>query len=579
MKNQKPITVEIVIYFLIFVLGLTFRVINLYHAPLSDQEAIIALQAKDLVSGFDSLQTLPDQPLLVNILGLGFLLFGVNTLSTRILPVLAGSIMILMPFLFRKTLGKKTAILLSLWLAIDPLFYFLSRKVNSTLISLILVFVIVKLVREKKWVWIGITAALGVLSGVQFILGLLLSYILYLILEKKIFVKKDAAEGNYPQEESHHLDNEKGEDFNWRMLLTGFVPAVLLVSSAVFFFPQQFGTIPSGLVNFILGFVQRSDVTLVTLISGILVYEPFVLIFGVIGMIYFWQSEETLFRLLKPWVFVAVLFILIYPFKTVSFLVWLILPFAIYSIKLIKKIMMGVEKFGVLFPVFSLVVFVFSIFLVLFSISGVTSGAEFLGVVINGQTLFFAALVIFILSILLIGWAWSWKLSRSSLVTALCVLWGIVSISSAWNLGGGRDPYYNELWKLGKISPEADILVESIDQMSRYNNKSTDEVTIYVSEINSPSLLWLLKDYRTEVGAGINQPGDIKIVITPEESNSQIQGFFSGQDFLINSDPAWNLMTFAEMKSWFLTRSAPQNGIVQESVVLWFNSTWFVTNQ
>jgi hypothetical protein len=37
-------------------------------------------------------------------------------------------------------------------------------------------------------------------------------------------------------------------------------------------------------------------------------------------------------------------------------------------------------------------------------------------------------------------------------------------------------------------------------------------------------------------------------------------------------------MTMGEWKNWILTRHAPQDGIHQQAIIVWFNNQWFVSD-
>ena len=561
MENKKKITVEQGSYLLIFLIAIIFRVVNLYLAPLSDGEALITLQAENLIRSTEIFNIEPDQILLVNSLGLLFTIFGSQTIFVRLIPALTGALLVFLPFAFRNQIGRNIALVFSLWLSIDPLFYFLSRKVDSTLLSLGFLVLAFLLFRYKKWVGLGVVLALGILSGTQFFIGLILLYLTSVFSKVNLFL----------------LDETEKIEISWKPTLIAFCTALFLMSTVFFIYPSQFGGVLSGLINLFSGFSTDSGLSWINMLTGLLFYELFILVLGFLGLIIFWKQNSKTGRFIGIWIGLAFLLSLVFREQMVSTLIWFILPLAYLAIWLILRVVDIKIQTVKLISLFSVVLFVFLVYIFMLIFNKNTSGFQLVGISINSGVIGIISMMIFILAVVMIGWAWSWKIAQQSLLIAFCVGFVIISLSTAWNLGGGRQPYHNELWYADLLSPDKELILDSITELAKINGLDQTEVKIYLQNIDSASLIWALRHYDVRLLPVLPTALDTEVIITPYESENQVYGPYRGQDYLLKSTPAWNLMTINEWKNWILTRQAPQDGIRQQAIIVWFNNQWFAS--
>lgn len=561
MKNKKELTIELSSYIILFLIALIFRLVNLYLTPLSNSEALISLQAENLVRSVEILKIAPHQILLVNLLGLLFTIFGSQTFFVRLIPALAGALLVFLPYSFRNQIGKTAALVMAIWLSFDPLFYLLSRKVDSTLLSIGFLLIAYILFQRKKWVGLGIVFALGVLSGMQFFIGVILLLLTSWLSKVNLLTTP--------------LDEK--EKFPWKIVLTAFISTLILVGTVFFIYPSQLGGAFSGFINLFINVSAEPVLPLMNLFAGLFFYEVIVLVFGIIGLIVYWKQNPLIGRFAGIWIGLALLFSVFYPARMISQLVWLILPLGYFAIWWILRVVNINSKNEKLTGLFSAVLFVFLVYIVMLIFSMNVSGFQLLGVSINSGVIGFIAIIIFIMAVVMIGWAWSWKIANQSLLLAICFGFGILSVSAAWNLGGGRKPYHNELWHVGLISPDTGLMLNSINELAKINGVPNEEVQVYIQGIDSAAMIWALRDYDVRSLPVLPASLDTDVIITLYQNENQVYGPYRGQDYLLTSTPAWNLMTIGEWKNWILTRHAPQDGIHQQAIIVWFNNQWFVS--
>jgi hypothetical protein len=124
------LTVETVLYVLLFVLALALRLGRLDHYPLSDAEAAQSWAALQLYRGAP-LGVIAYSPLLLSLNALTFFLLGGNDFTARLAPALLGSLIVILPVTLRRQLGPRACLLAAALLALSPTAVFLSRTLNS----------------------------------------------------------------------------------------------------------------------------------------------------------------------------------------------------------------------------------------------------------------------------------------------------------------------------------------------------------------------------------------------------------------------------------------------------------------
>lgn len=106
--------------------ALALRLIGLGSSSLTLNEAENALSALKLFDGGSSAQLLYTLPT-----ALVFRMFGVSDFSARLIPALAGWLLVLIPLLMRKRIGMRRALLLSFLFAADPVLLFWSKRADA----------------------------------------------------------------------------------------------------------------------------------------------------------------------------------------------------------------------------------------------------------------------------------------------------------------------------------------------------------------------------------------------------------------------------------------------------------------
>lgn len=123
---------EAVVYLIIFVLAILTRFVDLGARVMSHDESLHTYYSWRLETAGDFQHTpLMHGPILFHITALMYALFGDNDFVARIYPAALGVIMVMMPILFRRWLGRWGAILASVGLLVSPLLLYYNRYIRE----------------------------------------------------------------------------------------------------------------------------------------------------------------------------------------------------------------------------------------------------------------------------------------------------------------------------------------------------------------------------------------------------------------------------------------------------------------
>ncbi|MBZ0281188.1 MAG: TIGR03663 family protein [Anaerolineae bacterium] len=164
------------VYILIFVLAVFTRFYILGDRVMSHDESLHTKFSWDLYSSGNFAHTpLMHGPILFHVTALNYFLFGDNDFTARIYPAVLGILMVMFPLLFRRWLGRWSAILASIMFLISPLILYYNRYIREDTPSIFYTLVMVyctfmylngpaHLRRKARWLYIFSAAMLASLA-------------------------------------------------------------------------------------------------------------------------------------------------------------------------------------------------------------------------------------------------------------------------------------------------------------------------------------------------------------------------------------------------------------------------------
>ncbi len=143
-----------------FLTALIFRLMAAHQLEITKPEAQILLQITQGNAGLNGQASILYQVLTIPLMRF----FGNSNLVVRFWPLLAGSLLILLPLLFEDILGKRGAVILCFLIALDPFVNVNSIILSGNTITLCLLVLTADCLRKQRY-----------LSGTISLIGLLLS--------------------------------------------------------------------------------------------------------------------------------------------------------------------------------------------------------------------------------------------------------------------------------------------------------------------------------------------------------------------------------------------------------------------
>ncbi len=553
---------EDLVYLLIFLLALGVRALNLGAGPLSDGEAAWAMQALEVANRVGQLSPGP-QSGYIALTGAAFAVLGSTAFLARLLPALAGALLVWAPYFFRRRFGREAALLLALGLALDPGLTVGSRLVGGPLPALAFALLALGLAYNGRSLAAGICAGLALLAGPAVLHGLLgmgLAWGAFLLLERAA----GSRGANQPEQ-----SNAVKVPFDLRRAgIAGLVTA-LAVSTLLGRFPAGLGAWVGALPAYLQGWVQPSGIPVLRLLAALPLYQPLGLIFGLLGVIRAWREERRDLQLLSLWLLAALLVVLLYPGRQVIDLVWVLIPlWGLAAAELARHLSERAE------PVWVSVSLAGAIFILMALFGLNLAGVGQAGLAATGGPLrlgvLAGTLALQVVMVLLVGLGWNWHSARWGLVFGVCASLGLYSLAGMWGATQRSFSLRQELWSQTPAAGDADLLLKTLSDLSIWDTGRADAIDISVA-VESPALRWALRNFpnvrylpESQVLSLANSPG---LVITPQSQDQPaLASAYRGQDFVWWVYPGWESILPPDPVRWLAVRQAP---VVQEQLIVW----------
>ena len=313
---------ESVLYVIAFMLAIALRFIQLGALPLSDTEAEWALQAFHIAQGMRPL--LGPQPIYILPTSALFFLFETSNFLARFIPALTGSLLILVPYLFRGRLNPVPSLFLSFFLALDPGLVSLSRQAGSLMPALTFLLLTWAFWWNERPRAAGVFGGLALLSGPAVwagLLGLGLARVLRRTMETPPpSVKGEEIESSAEVEADEGAKKFGNEDLKVALM---FGSATILLGGTMFLLsPNGLSAWLSALPVYLSGWAQPSGVPAGRLLFAMLAYQPLALIFGLVAVVRGWWQRRKRYIRLSLWLLPALLVVTFYPARQVGDVAW-----------------------------------------------------------------------------------------------------------------------------------------------------------------------------------------------------------------------------------------------------------------
>ncbi len=569
--NRFHWSFENFLYIAAFVLALFLRLLQLGAVPLSDFEANWAMQALSLARGQSF--SMGPQPLYVVLTGLVFYVFGSSAFLARLIPALAGSLLVFLPFAFRRTLGRTVALIVVFGLALDPGLVALSRLAGGPMLAASFGLLTLTALYYRRFALGGILAGLTLLSGPEILtglLGLLLALLAIHALETAGYL--------LPFGENGHETIETAPA-STRMLLFFLLGAFFLVGTLFFTAPKALGAAAATIPAYLSGWATPSGVPALRLPAALLTYQPLAAIFGFIGLARAWISpgpHDNTAKRLSLWFFFALLIGMLYPARQLDDLVWALIPlWGLAALEMQRDLVLLSDRqtrlasIGQALLLFTLFAYAWE------NIVGLDQLAAG-NIARTALFLILGALALATVTTILVALGWSWSTARTGLAWGVGIALGLYMLSTTGAAAqdrAGATAATSDLWAHLPAAGQAVLLSQTIHDLDIWNKGQGNDLKI-VSLVDDPSVRWLLRDwpdssFQTGLAPG-HQP-DLILSYKEQETPSLAAGY-RGQDFAWQVTPAWQGILPPDLLKWIAFRRTDQT---DRLLILWARSDLF----
>ncbi len=590
--NRLHVETENILFFFAFLLAIFFRFAALGALPLTDAEAQSALQALHLAQGMRPL--LGPQPAYLLPTAALFFLFGTTNFLARFIPALTGCLLVLVPWLFRQRLKPTPALLLAFFLSLDPGLIALSRQAGSLMPALAFTLLTWAFWWKRHPRTAGALAALALLSGPALwpgLLGLGLAWGLGEV-SRLQFAASTSAEtpslAEAPSEKDTSLQPLKRPGSDLPAALTAGGAVILLGGTLLFLSPNGMSAWLASLPDWLAGWRQSSGVPSSRLLLALAVYQPLAILFGLAALWRaIWQGRRRYARL-GLWLCMALLLAIVYPARQVSDLAWALLPlWTLAALELSNHFHPGPEEsrealvIGLLAALMLVLAWLnyANIALDPTNPANITSTQlQFGGHILPEKLppiryLLLALLFLLLLvGMLMVALGWSARTARLASVWGLTTALGLYALGMAWSATGLRTPDGWELWMAGPRPAQANLLRETIEQLSTWNGGDGQSQEVTVVSLDSPALDWLLRDHHLRHVSGLDPLQTPPLVITPNQEGLNLSSAYRGQDFLWQQEPDWSNSNIHKWIHWSVFHKLPYTS---NTILLWVRTDLF----
>lgn len=574
---RMRVKAEHLVYAAAFLAALALRLVGAAQFPLTDREAVLALQALALSRGQSPL--LDPHALYLALTALLFSVFTPAAWTARFWPALAGSGLVLLPALYRERIGRFPAALLAIFLAFDPGLLAVSRMAGSQALALFLTLLALGLWLKRRPTLAGAAAGLALLSGPGIwpgALGLLAAG--WLTGRPRRAPAPDLSAPAVPEPADAIPSASPIRQAVFAALVTLFFSGTLffLIPSGLSAAGQS---LPAYLSGWLPGSAAAAGLPFGLFLLSLLLYEFFPLIFGLWHAGWSFTRGAALpgpsrtVRFLVIWGGVALLLALVYPARQLADVTWALIPWWALAARQIARLVTlpSADRLPVMGQAVLASVILAFISMGLVTLANVPSTDS-----LQNEIQLGGALVMLAASAGLVAWGWSRRVAMRGLSWGLGLLLLVYFLAAGWNAAGLAGRARDELWSGGPRIRSADLILATLKNLDQWNGPHTSAPNIAVVGVASPALRWLLRDVaQVSYPAALTSASSPAVVITPLQPQLSLAASYRGEAFVLDETVNWQQIKLADWVRWQVFRALPDTVVQQNKIILWARNDLF----
>jgi len=576
------------LFCLAFALAIVLRLFHLGDLALSDREAALALQAWQASQGLHPV--LGPEPGYVALTAALFFVFESSDFLARLVPALAGSLLVLVPWILRDRLPGNSPIYLAFIFALEPGLLALSRAAGSAMLAVSLTLLAIALWLTGRPRWAGACGGLALLSGPALLPGLLGLGLAVLMNGGRFWDEAVGPRANPASQGGPAATGDLDVDEPTEGPAEGILGtrredllAALLVGAGVFIFagsmlfliPRGPGAAFLAVPAYLRGWVSFPDVPFFRLPVALVVYQPFGILFALVGLVYGRSARSRLAGGLGFWLVTALVLAMVYPARQVADLFWALIPlWTLAAIGLDRTLDFSRENpwetAGLAALTLTLLGFAWLNFanLALLAVPPQDAGVRW--AFVGGTIVMLGAIIA------LVALGWSTGIAKRGAMWGIVIALGLYTLSAAFGAAGLKAQATHELWRDSPSVFDADLLSLTLDELSITSRGAARSLPVTVYGVESPALMWVLREWGAEKSAPAPLDAASPLIIGPDQPEVSFGAAYRGQDFIWRLYPAWDSRNPYEWLRWFINREIPAG---QEKIILWARTDLFPDSQ
>ena len=559
MKNQSKTEINLFHLFIpgIFILAFVIRLYGLSNINFSNSEAEVLLS----ITG---IKPSSSNSLLYDLILKVMLSFGIKgILGFRLINAFIGSLIVLLPILFFQEIGKKPAILASLFFAFDPFGIVNSIIFSGSTLTIFFIGLLVESIVHKRNYLIQLIIILLVGHGRGLGFFLLISFLFLMVL---FFIDRDTLK----RFQSIVRENTST---NKNFLVAGLF--IFIVTILSFVTKTPISNLASDIVNFVLAWSKNYQIGNFPIVYpfAIFAYIPFAIIASLIFLIKKPKVEMKKFKLVFLWTALAFLIITFSPGHLIIDLLWVSLPLWLITALLVSNYMP--EQFYTLkdnLPFIGILLAI-SVNIVLNIVALVYQSVW--GMDISNTLLATLLICVFIIVLVLYqAYTASTTKAFSALFLVVLFFFGLLQLSiSARTVGTNHKPENEILWN--GYYEDQDIVKEIIKITKASIFGTSGILNIFIDgQMNNP-IVWALNKEKLFFQKSDTLLTNSEVIVSVNKTISLNGEAYQGQEFISNSYPIWtwdpvHSLVSTDFWDWFIFRNNQQ---YKEYNSIWINKT------
>lgn len=564
-------TTDLLIKLLLLVgcFGFIWRFWGVGQDLLTPTEATAAMSAWRLLNPIaDNTTPAANSGLLQNSLYILFSVFTPGEWQARLPAVLAGSVVVFFPLLFRKQLGDGASALACLLLAFSTMFTAAARSVDGSMLGWAMLFGLVWQLQayqqqrqSTQLAWAAFFLGLGLGSAASFWHGILLFGLLLfltpLLTGEPFLVLWD--------EQTTQAVRDR-----WQWLLLVGVVTFLASTSTFLLLPNGLSASGASLASWLAGWLQASGRPRELVFELLWLYEPGALLLGGFALGFGIWRKRPFTVALALWAVLALSLNLLYSGRQAIDGLWVLLPLILAAASLLGDVLNTTDEWsavGAQVLVLGLILVVFSVFFIYFAQYYKNIGVFDWATWMKDNTLRAYLLVVVLcglmvpITVALFALGWSPTSAMRSAVLASTLLLAFATLSASWRLNHAISDFDAiEIWHTSQTADAAQLLPSLIADASikAVGNKTE----IKIAAVGDPNgwLGWMLRSYPNvswqEAPVTDPQQASLQILASGVAEPTLLTNAWIGTDLAVMQTQATDLKLAQRVQYW-LYRTAP----------------------